>query len=273
MPELPEVESVRRVLAQHLPEERIQAVLGEPIAMRRPLDHPALRKVLVGKRLLTPRRRSKYLLFDLEGGGSVLSHLGMSGRFRIAHPSDPVEKHTHLRLALSGGEELRFIDPRRFGFFVYLAPGEEARDSSLAKLGLDPLATEFPELLPDLLRQSRAPMKTLLMDQQRVAGLGNIYVAEALWRARIRPLRQGRRVSVKRLRALAHHIQDILGEAIEGGGTTLRDHTRPDGEPGAYAIQLEVYGREGQPCVACGRPLHGEVLSGRSTVWCKHCQR
>jgi formamidopyrimidine-DNA glycosylase len=273
MPELPEVETVRRSLALELPGLRIVAVGGRSIAMRRPLVVERLAKLVTGRRFLTPRRRGKYLLLDLEPPGSLLAHLGMSGRIQLVDAATPIRDHTHLRLDLEDGRQLRFVDPRRFGFVDWLEPGAENADPSLAALGIEPLDPGLDRVLPPLFHARRAPLKCLLLDQRLVAGIGNIYAIEALWRAGIHPRRGGNRSSVLRLAGLARSVQEVLAEAITQGGTTLRDFAGPDGELGYFAVKLKVYGRQGQPCITCGTTIRSAVIGGRTTAWCPKCQR
>lgn len=273
MPELPEVETVRRALAVELTGHRITAVRGRSIAMRRPLDIECLSSALPGRRLTAPRRRGKYLLIDFDPPGTLLNHLGMSGRLTITGAGSPVLPHTHVILELDDGRELRFVDPRRFGFMVWLESGAEAFDRSLSALGIEPLEPGLETSLPPRLKARRAPLKSLLLDQHLVAGVGNIYAVEALWRAGIRPTRPGHRTSIHRLTRLAHEVQSVLAEAVEQGGTTIRDYATPDGNFGYFAIHLSAYGRQGKSCLRCGTTLRSDVVGGRTTAWCPGCQR
>jgi len=273
MPELPEVETVRRALALELAGRTITGVRGRSVSMRRPLDVEQLASVLPGCRFASPRRRGKYLLIDLDRPGTLLNHLGMSGRLTISEAGAPVLPHTHVALELDDGRELRFVDPRRFGLMAWLPPGAEANDPSLAALGIEPLDPGLERLLPPLLKARRAPLKSLLLDQHLVAGIGNIYAVEALWRAGIRPTRSGHRTSIDRLVRLAREVQSVLGEAVEQGGTTIRDYATPDGDFGYFAIHLTAYGRQGQSCLRCATTLRADVIAGRTTAWCPRCQR
>ncbi len=273
MPELPEVETVRRALALELTGRRITGVRGRSIAMRRPMNVEHLRSVLPGRRFAEPRRRGKYLLIDLDPPGSLLNHLGMSGRLTITDSSAEILPHTHVTLELDDGRELRFVDPRRFGLMVWLEPGEEATDASLAALGMEPLDPGFEQLMPPLFKPRRRPLKSLLLDQQLVTGIGNIYAAEALWRAGILPTRHGCSTSLVRLERLAGEVRAVLEEAVEQGGTTIRDYATPNGSFGYFAIQLAVYGRDGEDCKRCGKSLKTAVIGGRTTTWCPGCQR
>ncbi len=273
MPELPEVETVRRILERHAAGRRVDRVDAAPVRMRRPLVPSELRAGLEGARLTGFRRRGKFLLVDTGRSGSLLVHLGMSGRLLLTERSTPRLAHTHLVLELDDGRDLRLVDPRRFGLASFLAPGAEAADPSLASLGLEPLADDLPRRLPSLLKPRRAPLKVLLLDQRIVAGVGNIYACEALWRAGVRPTRPPLATSVARLARLAVAVREVLCDAVAAGGTTIRDYTTPDGESGWFAVRLAVYGRAGEPCPRCGGTLRVEVLAQRSTFWCPGCQR
>jgi formamidopyrimidine-DNA glycosylase len=273
MPELPEVETVRRALALGLPDRRIVAVRGRSIAMRRPLEVEVLGSTLRGRRFRAPRRRGKYLLLDTDPPGALLVHLGMSGRLMLVDPRAADLPHTHIALTIEDGHELRFVDPRRFGLMSWLEAGAESTDPSLAALGREPLDEAIEEWLPPLLKTRRAPLKTLLLDQSVVAGVGNIYAVESLWRAGIRPTRQGRRTSFERLAVLARAVRTVLSEAVEQGGTTIRDFAAPDGNFGYFAVELQAYGRQGEPCRRCGSALRAEVIGGRTTAFCATCQR
>lgn len=273
MPELPEVETVRRVLERHAAGRRVVWLEAVPVSMRRPLQPAPLRAALEGTRLVGFRRRGKYLLVDPDRPGSLLIHLGMSGRLLVVPAAAPRLPHTHLVIGLDDGRELHLVDPRRFGFAAWLEAGEEARDPALGALGLEPLDADLPRLLPPLLKPRRAPLKALLLDQRIVAGIGNIYASEALWRAGIRPTRSPRATSDARLRRLAAAVTAVLADAVAAGGTTIRDYATPEGEFGWFAVQLAVYGRAGEPCPRCGEPVTASVVAQRSTFWCRRCQR
>ncbi|RZA11869.1 MAG: bifunctional DNA-formamidopyrimidine glycosylase/DNA-(apurinic or apyrimidinic site) lyase, partial [Lysobacteraceae bacterium] len=252
--------------------------------LRRPdLRWPIPREVeelLPDQRIEGIRRRAKYLLLDTQAGSALL-HLGMSGSLRVLPGDTPVRAHDHVDIALDSGRVLRFNDPRRFGCLLWQAPGEV--HPLLAGLGPEPLAEEAaePGTGPDfdgdylfaLSRGRKAPVKTFLMDQAVVVGVGNIYAAEALFRAGISPLRAAGRVSRERYMALADAVKAILAHAIARGGTTLRDFISPDGAPGYFEQELSAYGRGGEPCPRCGRPLKQASIGQRTTAWCGHCQR
>lgn len=272
MPELPEVESVRSVLARHIPGRRIVAVQGEPVKLRRGVDPAELAGQVVGRTFAEPERQAKFLLLPFTEGGRLMIHLGMTGRVTVhAAPDEPLAPHTHVRFDLDDGRQLRFTDARRFGCVVWLPPGES--DPSIDKLGLDPLADDFVDQVVPLWKSRQSPIKNVLMDQSVVGGLGNIYVAEALFRAGIHPSRRAGRISAGRLEKLARACQTVLREAIAAGGTTLRDYANPEGREGWFEVDLQVYGREGQPCHVCGTELVAMVMQARTTVYCPTCQR
>ncbi|NZA26802.1 bifunctional DNA-formamidopyrimidine glycosylase/DNA-(apurinic or apyrimidinic site) lyase [Luteimonas sp. SJ-92] len=270
MPELPEVETTRRGLAPHVEGRRIQAVLLRRADLRWPIPG-AVSECLPGQRVDAVRRRAKYLLLDT-AAGSALLHLGMSGNLRVLPEDTPPQPHDHVDIALDDGRLLRFNDPRRFGCLLWQAPGE--LHPLLRGLGPEPLSADFDgDRLHAAGRGRKAAVKTLLMDQRVVVGVGNIYAAEALFAAGISPLRAAGRVSRERYAALAAEIKTILARAIRRGGTTLRDFLGADGAPGYFEQELAVYGRGGAPCRRCGRALRQAWLGQRTTVWCGHCQR
>jgi len=270
MPELPEVETARRGLAANVEGRRCQRGVLRRADLRWPIPDE-IAGVLPGQRVDAVRRRAKYLLLDT-AVGSALMHLGMSGSLRVLPGDTPVRAHDHVDLVLDDARVLRFNDPRRFGCLLWQAPG--AMHDLLADLGPEPLSDAFDgDYLFTLSRGRRAPVKTFLMDQRVVVGVGNIYAAEALFEAGISPLREAGRVSRERYRRLAEAVKRILAHAIDRGGTTLRDFISPDGAPGYFEQELNAYGREGQPCPRCGRALRGASIGQRATVWCAACQR
>lgn len=270
MPELPEVETTRRGLAPHVEGRRVTTVTLRRPDLRWPIP-PEIHERLPGQRIDAVRRRAKYLLLDT-AAGSALLHLGMSGSLRVLPAATPVSAHDHVDLALDSGNVLRFNDPRRFGCLLWQPPGTV--HPLLEGLGPEPLSDAFDgEFLFALSRGRKAPVKTFLMDQAVVVGVGNIYAAEALFAAGISPLRPAGRVSRERYQALAEAVKRILAHAIQRGGTTLRDFISPDGAPGYFELELLAYGRGGEPCPRCGRPLKQAAIGQRATVWCGHCQR
>jgi formamidopyrimidine-DNA glycosylase len=293
MPELPEVETVMRGLAAVLQGHRIVAAELRRGDLRIPAP-PDLAARLAGRRVLSFRRRAKFILMRLEGGESLLIHLGMSGRM-VARPlgeapapraapqgaaSDArgrdVEAavHEHLVLVTDHGWRVGFVDPRRFGCLDLVPTAAEDRHPLLAGLGPEPLAENFtPAVLAAALAGRRTPIKVALLDQRVVAGLGNIYACEALYRAGISPRRQARSITGARAKRLVAAIRAVLAESIGAGGSSLRDYVRADGEVGRFQDRFAVYGREHAPCPACPgvppcRGIRRIVQSGRSTFFC-----
>src|SRR5688500_16148598 len=275
MPELPEVETTRRGLAPHVEGRRVSNVVLRRPDLRWPIPYEVV-SLLPGQRVQAVRRRAKYLLLDTEAGSALL-HLGMSGSLRVLPADAPVRTHDHVDIALEpagrqGARVLRFNDPRRFGCLLWQPPGQT--HELLADLGPEPLSDAFDgDYLFALSRGRTAPVKTFLMDQRVVVGVGNIYVAEALFAAGVSPLRAAGKVSRERYQRLAEEVRLVLGHAIERGGTTLRDFLAPDGAPGYFEQELAAYGRGGEPCPRCGRALKQAAIGQRTTVWCGHCQR
>lgn len=275
MPELPEVETTRRGLAPHLEGRRIVGVTLRRPDLRWPIPRE-IKALLPSQTITAIRRRAKYLLMDTDAG-SAIWHLGMSGSMRVLPVETPVQAHDHVDLLIEGAGRakprvLRFNDPRRFGCLLWQPPGET--HELLRDLGPEPLSDDFSgELLFERSRGRKAPVKAFLMDQKIVVGVGNIYAAEALFAAGVSPLRAAGKVSRERYDVIATEIRRILAYAIQRGGTTLRDFLSPDGAPGYFEQELSAYGRGGEPCPRCGRPLKQALLAQRATVWCGHCQR
>ncbi|GAB3022655.1 MULTISPECIES: bifunctional DNA-formamidopyrimidine glycosylase/DNA-(apurinic or apyrimidinic site) lyase [Oleiagrimonas] len=270
MPELPEVETTRRGIAPHLTGRRIETVTLRRPDLRWPIP-AAIGECLPGRTVDAITRRAKYLLLETEAGSALL-HLGMSGMLRVLPPDTPVGRHDHYDLLLDSGQALRFTDPRRFGCLLWQAPGEV--HPLLASLGPEPLSDAFDgDLLWHLSRGRRSAVKTFIMDQAVVVGVGNIYASEALFAAGIHPARAAGRVSRERYAVLADAIRRILAHAIERGGTTLRDFLAPDGAPGYFEQELAVYGRAGEPCRQCATPVRSVTLGQRTTFYCPRCQR
>ena len=268
MPELPEVETTVRGLAHVLEGRRITHVEARRADLRRSFPKD-LGQRLTGARVTGLGRRAKYGLIQTDRKDTMVFHLGMSGSWRINHSK--LEKHDHLLLETDEGNRLALNDPRRFGS-VDLVPTDELDDWPAFKaLGPEPLDLDAGQLKRRLAGRT-APIKLLLLDQRIVAGLGNIYVCEALFRAGIHPARAGGSISLQRLERLVPAIHDVLAEAIEAGGSSLRDFASPDGELGYFSKKFSVYDREGQPC-ACGGTVRRIVQGGRSTFYCPKCQR
>ena len=279
MPELPEVETVMRGLRARLEGRRIVRALVARPDMRWALP-PDLAARLTGARVAGFRRRAKYILMRLDGGTSVLIHLGMSGRMVLA-PRDnaPPPPHEHVRLETDDGWRVGFVDPRRFGSVDLVPTPAEDAHRLLAGLGPEPFDDGFtPATLSAALARRRTPIKAALLDQRTVAGLGNIYVCEALHRAGISPLRSAHTIRGARAARLVPAIRDVLTEAIAAGGSSLRDYVQPDGELGYFQHAWRVYGRAGEPCAACPGPpscagVRRVVQSARSSFYCPRTQR
>jgi len=269
MPELPEVETTVRGLRSVLEGERLAEVTPRRPDLRRAI--PAdLRQRLTGARVTGLSRRAKYGLIDTDRGDTLIFHLGMSGRWRI-DPSD-IGTHDHLLIATDAGRRLSLNDPRRFGSLDIVETGQLSEFGPFRGLGPEPLGSDFTaDYLLDALAGRSAPIKALLLDQRIVAGLGNIYVCEALNLARIAPHMPGGQIKRAKLKTLITAIRDVLDAAIAAGGSTLRDYARPDGELGYFSKQWRVYGREGETC-PCGGVVSRRVDSGRSTFFCPKCQ-
>jgi formamidopyrimidine-DNA glycosylase len=274
MPELPEVETAARGLRPHL----LGATIDEVIVRERRLRWPVpvdLAERLQGAQIESVARRGKYILIAVSGG-TLLLHLGMSGSVRIlladSEPRPP-GPHDHVEIRLASGATLRLNDPRRFGCLLWTAAAP-ARHPLLRDLGVEPLEAEFtPGYLYARSRGRRVALKSFLMDAHVVVGVGNIYASESLFRAGIHPLRAAGRVSLARYGGLVAAVRAILLHAIARGGTTLRDFTDQEGQPGYFARELAVYGRAGLPCVRCSAPLRMVRIGQRSSFWCVRCQR
>ncbi len=270
MPELPEVETTRQGIAPHVRGRCVEAVHVYESRLRRRVP-AVLRRELPGQRIEAVCRRGKYLLL-VTRAGTVLIHLGMSGSLRLVPRGSPRERHEHVEICLVEGRCLRFRDPRRFGLVLWVH-GDPLDHPLLRDLGPEPLCSAFDgTTLYERARGRRQAVKTLLMDGRVVAGIGNIYANEALFRAGIYPARPAGRISWKRYRLLTEQIRQVLREAMTAGGCTLRDFTDGKGRPGYFARHLLVYGRAGAPCMRCGAPIRRLCLGQRATYYCPHCQ-
>ena len=293
MPELPEVETVRRGLEPVMQGARFETVEARRRDLRWPLPGDFAAR-LEGRTVTGLGRRAKYLLVDLSSGDVLLMHLGMSGSFRVSHDggaSGPGKyhherpqhlTHDHVVFHMSNGARIAFNDPRRFGSMKLVARAQLGEEPLLRALGPEPLGNEFDAaLLAHACLGKKTSLKAALSDQRVVAGLGNIYVCEALWRARLSPKRRASTIAARvgepneRARALVQGIRDVLEDAIRAGGSSLRDHKRTDGELGLFQHQFAVYDREGRRCPrrGCGGTIKRIVQTGRSTFFCPVCQR
>jgi formamidopyrimidine-DNA glycosylase len=269
MPELPEVETTRLGISPYCQGEVVQALVVREPRLRWPVP-PQLGEQITGQVIEAVERRGKYLLFRT-AAGSVLVHLGMSGSLRVVDPAQAPGRHDHIDMQLRSGACLRYHDPRRFGCFLWLAPGEE--HPLLSHLGPEPLSGEFDgDYLYRLSRGRSSAVKSFIMDGKVVVGVGNIYANEVLFLSGIHPRRAAGRVSQARYRVLADNIKRVLTSAVDQGGTTLRDFVGGDGKPGYFAQRLNVYGRGGERCKRCGGLLRESRLGQRTTVFCVTCQ-
>jgi formamidopyrimidine-DNA glycosylase len=295
MPELPEVETVRRGLAPVLEGATIERVELRRPDLRFPFSNRFAAR-LKGRRIMALRRRAKYLLADIDDGAVLLMHLGMSGSFRIekegARVSKPIagetlyygqpkkDAHDHVVFHLKRRPRVVYNDPRRFGFMLLIRPKELDAHPLLKELGLEPTGNELSAeaLAPRFVRRA-APLKAVLGDQRVIAGLGNIYVSEALWRAKLSPRRAAGTLvrsdnkPTERLERLVEAVRAVIADAIEAGGSSLRDYVQANGELGLFQHRFAVYDREGKPCPRCGGAIRRIVQSGRSTFYCPSCQR
>lgn len=270
MPELPEVEVCRLGISPHISHQTVSKVVVRNKQLRWPVPDEV--SSVSGKKVCSVTRRSKYLLIEFEHGTLVL-HLGMSGTLRIIDAATPAQKHDHFDLVFSNNKMLRLNDPRRFGAVLWFADHIDEQ-GILAKLGPEPLSSDFADgYLFNKAKNRKVPIKTFLMNNQVVVGVGNIYANEALFQAGILPTAAAGSISETRYNELTKIIKKVLAAAIEQGGTTLKDFTQTDGKPGYFAQSLNVYGRAGQPCLKCETTLEEIRQSNRSSVYCPQCQK
>ena len=271
MPELPEVETVRRDLR----ELRGETFSSCRVSLPRIVTTPAPRqfcRLLKGGTIQNVNRRGKYIIFSLDTGREFIAHLGMTGALLFHGPRDPQARHTHAVFRFESGRELRYVDPRQFGELAVVPAGQYGPLKSLARIGPEPLERSFTvnELAARL--ASSAKVKAALMDQGRIAGIGNIYSDEMLFRAGINPLRSANSLSHAELVALHRAMREVLRGAIARRGTSVDNFMDARGRPGSYQFHHMVYGKEGEPCPVCGAPIRRVKVSGRSSYFCPKCQ-
>jgi len=272
VPELPEVETVRRGVDPYIVGQTITRVVVRDARLRWPVDR-RLPQQLHGRTVESTSRRGKYLLLHLDNRDRLIVHLGMSGRLNVLPLGQPLKKHDHIDVELSSGKLLRFNDARRFGA-VLLWKSALPTHKLLAGMGPEPFSDEFSgDYLFKLSRKRSVPAKSFVMDGRVVVGAGNIYAAEALFRAHIKPMRPAGRLTRSECGGLAQHIKAVLAEAVEQGGTTLRDFISAEGHPGYFQQRLLVYGREGEPCLICKTRIKRLVIGQRSSFYCPKCQK
>ena len=273
MPELPEVETVRRQIAPVLEGATILRAEILDVRLTRPVEPGFVADSLVGERIATVERRGKYLLWRMASGRTLVVHLRMTGSLRHAPVGSlPEDAYRRARVVLDTGAEVGYRDVRRFGTWELLDEGH-LRPYLASRLGPEPLAPSFTAArLGRLLEGRRGPVKAFLLDQRRIAGVGNIYADEALWRARIHPRRVAGELGLDEIARLHRAVRAALRRGVELQGSTLRDYATPDGATGGMQREFHVYGRLGEPCDRCGRPIERIVVAGRGTWFCPHCQ-
>jgi formamidopyrimidine-DNA glycosylase len=273
MPELPEVETVRAALAPVLTGRTLEAVDILDTRLVRPFEPRAVADELEGERVSAVERRGKYLIFRFESGRSLLIHLRMTGSLRHVTNGAPAEDpHRRAVVRLDDGSDVTYRDVRRFGTWLLLEPGE-LEPYLASRLGAEPFSTEFtPKRFAARLESRRAPIKAALLDQRTLAGMGNIYVDEALWRARIHPLTPAGELAPEEVTRLRGAVRRALEAGIARQGASLRDYSKPDGGRGRMQDEFKVYGRGGEPCDRCGTPIEKTRVAGRGTWYCPHCQ-
>lgn len=273
MPELPEVETVRRSLQALVADKTILEVsVGLPRLIRTPDDVEQFKWMLRGQRIERVERRGKFLLFDV-GPYTLVSHLRMEGRYGLYVQSDPVEKHTHVIFHFADGTELRYKDVRQFGTFDLLPKGDLSMIPGLRKIGPEPLEPDFtPNVLYERLYQRSGKIKALLLDQNLLAGIGNIYADEALFQAGLHPELTGHKVTKQQAERLHQAIVDVLRASVEAGGSSVKSYVNGHGKTGHFQFQLKVYGKTNEPCSHCGTPIEKIRVGGRGTHYCPTCQ-
>lgn len=274
MPELPEVETIRNTLKRFVLNKTIESVAVHwPNIVKHPDDVEAFKHMLVGQSIRDIKRKGKFLRFELDDY-VLVSHLRMEGKFSVHDQTEPLTKHTHIIFAFTNDEELRYNDVRKFGTMHVFAKGEELHQKPLNQLGPDPFEEgfTFSYFYEKLQRTSRA-IKVALLDQAIVAGLGNIYVDETLFKAGVHPLKESNELTTQEVKAIQKHATDVLREAVSQGGTTIRSYVSSDGEMGMFQQALFVYGQEGEACQHCGDIITKIKLAGRGTHICMTCQQ
>lgn len=271
MPELPEVETTLRGIKPHIIQQKVTDVIVRFPRLRWAIP-PDLSQTLHGQTLKNLTRRGKYLLMTFANGTLIL-HLGMSGRLQILTNYIPAQKHDHVDIYFNNKKYLRFTDPRRFGALLFTSLDPNLHPL-LAHMGPEPLSSEFNgDYLWKIAHGRKVPIKSFIMDSKIVAGVGNIYAIEALFKAQLHPQKPAGKISLDQFKLLADAIKAVLKNAIKKGGTTLKDFVKPSGSPGYFQIELHVYGREGKPCPRCSTTLKSAKIGQRSSVFCPKCQK
>ena len=274
MPELPEVEVIKRGLQQHLPGRKVLDFFVSNKKLRLPVPRKNLKKFIQGAHFISVDRRAKFLLLIMDNGATMIVHLGMTGRLGIFPLDAPRTKHDHLRLQLDNSMQLRFNDIRRFGFIQILEPGQSHGGTMLDKLGPEPLGSDFtPKHLHKNAATKSRPLKNLLMDNHIVVGIGNIYACEILFHACLKPTKKVSSLTIREWGRVVESSRYVLQKAIESGGTTISDFVNESGKSGYFQLKLQVYGRQGKPCNICSTLITKKTMAGRSTFFCPKCQK
>ncbi len=274
MPELPEVEVIRRGLQKHLPGRTIIEITAGNKKLRLPMPRKNLKKFIRGARVTSVDRRAKFLLLAMNNGAIMVVHLGMTGRLGIFPAGTPRSKHDHLQLQLDNNMQLRFNDIRRFGFIRVLPPGSDTAGTMLDNLGPEPLGLDFTPYY--LLKQAggkNRPLKNFLMDNRIVVGIGNIYACEILFHAGLKPDKKVSSLTLKDWGKIVASSRHVLQKAIASGGTTISDFVNESGKSGYFQLELQTYGKQGQACNCCSTPIAKKTMAGRSTFFCPKCQK
>jgi len=274
MPELPEVEVIRRGLQRYLPGRRILAVCTGNKKLRLPMPRKDLAAYIKGQQIIEVGRRGRFLIITMDNGARLIIHLGMTGRISIC-PSDlPKGKHDHFRLRLDNGKQLVFNDVRRFGFIQVLVPGQDFSNTMLADLGPEPFDQNFtPQHLQNLAEGRNRPLKNFLMDNRTVVGIGNIYACEILFHAGLHPRKKISSLTQKQWTKIVESSRTVLDKAIKSGGTSISDFVNESGKGGYFQLELQVYGRQGKSCSCCEATIKKITMAGRSTFFCPQCQK
>lgn len=274
MPELPEVEVIKRGLQRHLPGRKVLKIVAGNKKLRQPIPRKNLKKFIQGTRIQSVDRRAKFLLITMNNGAILIIHLGMTGRLGIFPADSPRAKHDHLRLQLDNGIQLRFNDIRRFGSVQLIPPGKGLANTMLSNIGPEPFGKEFNSFyLRQLAAGKNRPIKNFLMDSRVVAGIGNIYACEILFHAGLNPGRKISTLSINEWERIVAGTHHVLMQAIESGGTTISDFVNASGKSGYFQLKLQTYGRQGKSCNACSTPITRKTMAGRSTFFCPECQK
>ena len=275
MPELPEVQTVLTGLRPVMDNQIIAYIETHRVGLRYPFD-AHMDTYCTGATVTSMQRLSKYLVIRLSTGKSLISHLGMSGKYTVVKQGSnaPLEKHDHFVIHMQSGDKVIYNDPRRFGFLISVDSSDEAEERHLKKLGVDPTGADLTDIyLYNALQKRKTNIKTALLDQSIIAGLGNIYACEALWRSGICPTTEVNTISKKKASVLRNHIIDVIDQAIKAGGSSLKDYRQADGAMGYFQHAFAVYGRENDDCNHCSTPIKRITQSGRSTFYCPQCQK